>query len=187
MIKGSAIFPYVNGIWGCEFIEEPIKSELVINEQSEEKIVTKSQIKQIAYVIDNTTKTRAVFEINKGVNKYPDMDVNAKFPLNARRIPFSNMIYIADGPSDVPVFSVLKQNGGKTFAVYPVSSVQHLNQVDKLRADNRIDMYGEADYRKGTLTNLWLTEQVKIIADRIYLEKEEAIKRNLSSVPDHII
>ncbi len=61
-------------------------------------------IKDIGYVIDNTTKTRAIFEINKGVNKNPDIDVNAHMPREDRRIPFQNMIYIADGPSDVPVF-----------------------------------------------------------------------------------
>lgn len=59
----------------------------------------------IVYIIDNTTKTRAVFEINKGVNKYPDeITVNARMAPDDRRIPFDNMVYIADGPSDVPVF-----------------------------------------------------------------------------------
>ncbi len=104
-----------------------------------------------------------------------------------RRIPFKNMIYIADGPSDVPAFSILKQFGGKTFAVYPKGSAKHLKQVDRLRQDHRIDMYGEADYRKDTLTYLWLTEQVKQIADRIYMEKEKAIKNSSSTVPEHII
>lgn len=187
MIKGSAIFPFVQDVWGCEFIEEPIKSNLDIKEQSSEGFNGQSCIKQIAYAIDNTSKTRALFEINKGVNKHENIDVNAKLPSYTRRIPFSNMIYIADGPSDVPAFSILKQNGGKTFAVYPKGEAKHLNQVDKLREDNRIDMYGEADYQEGTLTYLWITEQVKKIADKIYNEKEEAIKRSSSTVPDHII
>jgi hypothetical protein len=186
MIKGSVISPFVEGIWGCEFIEEPIKSNLEIKEYSN-TLVAQSCIKQIAYAIDHTSKTRALFEINKGANKYGNIDVNAKLPPNTRRIPFSNMIYIADGPSDVPAFSIIKQNGGKTFAVYPKGEVKHLNQVDKLREDNRIDMYGEADYQEGTLTYLWITEQVKKIADKIYAEKEEAIKRSSSTVPGHII
>ena len=35
-----------------------------------------------------------------------------------RRIPIPNMIYIADGPSDVPSFSVVKNGGGRAYAVY---------------------------------------------------------------------
>lgn len=187
MIKGSIIADYVDAIWGCEFIEEPIKSNLLIKEFTAEESVEQKEIKQIGFAIDNTSKTRALFEINKGVNVHDDIDVNAKFAKETRRIPFSNMIYIADGPSDVPAFSIIKQNGGKTFAVYPKGEAKHLNQVDQLREDNRIDMYGEANYTVGTQTYLWITEHVKKIANKIYKEKEDAIKRSLSTVPDHII
>lgn len=187
MIEGSKIAPYVEGIWGCEFIEEPIQSKLKGTITKDKSKENDKVIKQIAYAIDNTSKTRALFEINKGVNLHSEIDVNARMPKEYRRIPFSNMIYIADGPSDVPIFSVLKQNGGKTFAVYPKGNVEHLNQVDQLREDNRIDMYGEADYTEGTLTYLWIIETVKKIADNIYSKKEAAIKQNSSVSPRHII
>ena len=69
-------------------------------------------------VIDNTTKTRALFEINKGTNRNSAIDVNSRIVAEDRRIPFQNMIYIADGPSDVPSFSVVKGNGGIAYGVY---------------------------------------------------------------------
>lgn len=50
------------------------------------------------------------------------------------------MIYITDGPSDVPVFSVLQQYGGKTFAIYPAGDMRAFAQVDSLWKDGRIDM-----------------------------------------------
>jgi hypothetical protein len=43
-------------------------------------------------------------------------------PDEDRRVPFQNMIYIADGPSDIPVFSLINQFGGRTFAVYQPGS-----------------------------------------------------------------
>lgn len=187
MIRGSKVAEYVDGIWGCEFIEEPIHSELKPEKSKNYNKSNTKEIKQIAYAIDNTSKTRAIFEINKGVNKHKDLDVNAKMPFDARRIPFENMIYIGDGPSDIPVFSLLKQNGGKTFAVYPKHSVDHFQQVDKLRKDDRIDMYGEADYREGTLTYMWITEHAKQIANRIYNEKETAIEEIISAAPEHLV
>lgn len=63
-----------------------------------------------------------------------------------RRVRFQNTIYIADGPSDIPAFSVINKNGGATFAIYPKGDRDALNQVEKMREDGRIDMYAEADY-----------------------------------------
>ena len=61
--------------------------------------------------VDNTMKTRFIFEINKGCNKNSSIDVNTSLNHSDRRVPISQMIYIADGPSDVPVFAVVKQMG----------------------------------------------------------------------------
>ena len=48
-----------------------------------------------------------------------EVNVNSKMTNEQRRVDFRNMIYIADGPSDVPAFSVVKGKGGVTFAIYP--------------------------------------------------------------------
>lgn len=191
MIKGSEIIDFVDGVWGCEFIETPIRSQLNASSstnflKSESAEGRKPVISQIGYAIDNTSKTRAIFEINKGANKHENIDVNSKIDLANRRVPFENMIYIADGPSDVPSFSVIKQNGGRTFAVYRKGKGKEFLQVDGLRKDNRIDMYGEADYSEGTLTHMWLLEQTNQIAKSIVAKKEEAIKKSISKPPGHI-
>jgi hypothetical protein len=96
------------------------------------------------------------------------------------------MIYIADGPSDVPVFSILKQYGGKTFAVFPKGDLKSFKQVDSLRNDGRIDMYAEANYTEGTMTYMWLIEHTKIIAESIYVKLLNQIKDNASKPPKHI-
>lgn len=173
MVRGSEINDYVDGIWGCEFVEED-------NDNG------KKVISQVLYSIDNTSKTRAIFEINKGVNCHPQINVNSKMLEEDRRVPIKNMIYIADGPSDVPVFSVVKKNGGKTFAVYRKGLEEEFSQVDRLRRDGRIDMFGEANYTKETLTYMWLKMAVKGIADRIYKDKENEIMENISEPPKHI-
>jgi hypothetical protein len=116
MIQGSAAAKCVDGVWACEFIENPLQPGFL--KQKELEITAEAEIAQIGLVIDNTTKTRALFEINKGTNKNPAIDVNANIAPEDRRIPFQNMIYIADGPSDIPSFSVVKKGGGKGYAVY---------------------------------------------------------------------
>ncbi len=145
---------YIKKIWGCEFIED-------LEEPSH-------QISEVAYSIDNTTKTRAIFEINKGVGiGLTSIDVNSSIPEDQRRVPFANMIYIADGPSDVPAFSLVKQKGGKTFAVYPEGSTRAKGLVETLRKDGRVDMYSVADYRKGSGAYMWIIKTLEEQAEKL--------------------
>lgn len=182
MIRGSLINDAVDGIWGCEFIEQPIPSALGGKAEAEQP----KEITQIGYALDNTSKTRALFEINKGSNKFKNIDVNAKMLPQDRRVPFEHMIYIADGPSDIPAFSVITGNGGKTFAIYPKGEIKAMKQVNRLLEDGRVNMFGEADYRTGTTTAMWLTEQVQRIAERIYQKKKRLIEESASEVPKHL-
>ena len=173
VIRGSALMPFVDGIWGCELIDAPDESG-------------NPAISEIVYTIDNTTKTRAIFEINKGIGKIDGIEVNSKIPRELRRVQFENMIYIADGPSDVPAFSILNYNGGSTFAVYPKGDVKAFRQVDALRRDNRVQMFGEADYETASQSWLWLTEKVRAIADSIVERKQAAIRNSAGAPPTHL-
>ena len=73
--------------------EDNMEQSLTDTKEIARKIM---DINEIAYTIDNTTKTRAIFEINKGVNKKNGEGVNAKMSDGQRRVSFKNMIYIAD-------------------------------------------------------------------------------------------
>lgn len=188
-IRGSAIAPFVDGIYGCEFIEAPAQPGFLNSLGADSNAATpaSSEISQIASALDNTSKTRYLFEINKGSNKYPDtIDVNSSIARESRRVPFENMIYIADGPSDVPAFSILNYNGGSTFAVYPKGDVKSFRQVDALRRDNRVQMFGEADYETASQSWLWLTEKVRAIADSIVERKQAAIRNSAGAPPTHL-
>ena len=195
-IRGSAIAPFVDGIFGCEFIESPAQpgflesfgaGSLSGDVQSADANSAVSEISQVASALDNTSKTRYLFEINKGSNKYPEtIDVNSSIARESRRVPFENMVYIADGPSDVPAFSILNYNGGSTFAVYPKGDVKAFRQVDALRRDNRVQMFGEADYETASQSWLWLTEKVRAIADSIVERKQAAIRNSAGAPPTHL-
>lgn len=148
----------------------------------EEEIV----IQDIGYVIDNTTKTRAIFEINKGVNKLEGIDVNSYIPRSERRIPFQNMIYIADGPSDVPVFSLINQNGGRTYGVYARGAREEFAQVNKLQQQRRIHAFGEANYEPNTQTYMWIMNAVQEIADTIVRNTEFVLSSRAGESPRHL-
>jgi len=68
-----------------------------------------------------TEKTKFLYAINKGIReadlrRHP-YRVNDAVPGRRRRIPFGNMIYIGDGPSDVPCFSAVRSNGGHCIGI----------------------------------------------------------------------
>lgn len=181
MIAGSAISEYLSGIWACEFIEEAAPPGFEPGDTAKE-----GPIAQIAGFLDNTTKTRAIFEINKGVNKHIDVSVNDVIPEDDRRVPVRNMIYIADGPSDVPSFSVVRKHGGIAFAVYNPASAESLAQVEHLRQSGRVDHFGEADYSELSGTSKWLQLKVQQIAQRIVEEKERSWEARRSAGPRHL-
>lgn len=184
MIRGSAIAGHIDGVWGCEFIENPLRPGFL--KQKEFGLEAAAEIAQIGLMIDNTTKTRAIFEINKGTNKNPAIDVNAKVAPEDRRIPVQNMIYIADGPSDVPSFSVVKGGGGKTYAVYNPSNRAEFEQNDRLRQNSRIDHYGPADYTEGSPTANWLHLQIDKMCERIVADREAALAARVARPPRHL-
>ena len=103
-----------------------------------------------------------------------------------KRVHFENMIYIADGPSDIPAFSVVKQNKGSTFAIYPKGNYKAFSQVEQLRKDGRIDMYAEADYSRNTTAYMWIKTKILERAERIYENHKSALARSISPVPKHI-
>ena len=105
LIEGSSVSAHVQKIWANEFVDQPPGPGY--DPATHEFEANDGVIAQVGYMIDNTSKTRAIFEINKG----PDVEVNARMAEEERKVPIKNMIYIADGPSDVPVFSVVGVNG----------------------------------------------------------------------------
>lgn len=187
MILGSRIEPYLDEVWACEFVEG-VPEPGFLEDERQRSFISKSgpEITDVAYAIDNTTKTRAVFEINKGTNKNPEIHVNSAIAEELRRIPFQNMIYVADGPSDVPVFSVVNRSGGKTFAVYKAGSEPEFEQVNELQRQGRIHACGEADYSERSHTSMWLRTAVRQIADSIVERHRRAVADRTGKAPTHI-
>lgn len=205
MILGSKVAKYMDEVWGCEFIERPagagyvpLQREMTLIAGAEAGGAKKTPkrrkaavgppvIKQLGYVLDNTTKTRAVFEINKGTNKDASIGVNASIREEDRRVPFQNMIYVADGPSDIPVFSIINRFAGKTYAVYPAGSEAHFAKVYDLKEQERVQGFGEANYEPGSQTYMWITHSAKEIARRIVEDRRLALRERVAAPPGHII
>ena len=70
--------------------------------------------------VNFTNKTQFVYRINKGVlDVSDDKTLNDSMPDDSKRVPFTNMIYVGDGLSDVPCMKMMRAYGGQAIAVYP--------------------------------------------------------------------
>jgi hypothetical protein len=132
-------------------------------------------------VISFTEKTRYLFQINKGVTgpasrEKPD-EVNQEMAIDSRPVPFSHMIYIGDGLTDIPCFSLVEGGGregrgGRTFGIiHP----EHPNQTRRkkiawnLMSTRRTHGLYSPDYRTGSDLRYMLELAIENICDDVVL------------------
>jgi 2-hydroxy-3-keto-5-methylthiopentenyl-1-phosphate phosphatase len=100
------------------------------------------------FCMDETVKTRSLFEISKGSFDDPEKEVNTRLEPHDRRVSFENVIYVGDGPTDIPAMSLVRDKGGLGVAVYdPSKEKKDVNRrLKQLRMDQRADLVTPADF-----------------------------------------
>ncbi len=129
IIEGTSVSRCFKSIFACEFLYD----------ENGNAVWPKTDV-------NYTNKTQFVYRINKGVlDVANDVDLNRSMPDDSKRVPFTNMIYIGDGLSDVPCMKMMKAYGGYSIAVY-----RDRKKVEELLARDRVDFIYPADYSEGS-------------------------------------
>ena len=112
----------------------------------------KQEIEFPKQIISFTDKTRYLFYIQKGL--LGDEFLNKPFEVNTLvkdvYIPFNQFIYVGDGYTDVPCFSLISKAGGKTFAVYDNEKPDSQKRAWGFLNDKRVSQIFEPNYEIGS-------------------------------------
>ena len=101
-----------------------------------------------AEAVNFTTKTQYLFRINKDAVGPDQRDVvNLHIPQEDRPFPFENMVYLGDGETDIPCFSLVEQKGGLSVAIHAPG---RRTEAERYLAEGRVHAVAEADYRENT-------------------------------------
>lgn len=99
------------------------------------------------YSVDYTAKTQFLFKISKGITSLSDAkQVNSSVAEDKKRIPFSNMIYLGDGDTDVPCMKIVNMFGGHSLAVYDPANEKKKSVALKLKRQGRVKFAVPAIY-----------------------------------------
>lgn len=106
-----------------------------------------------AVAINYTGKTQFLFRINKGIdNSWDDEPVNRWVPPSERPVPFSRIIFLGDGDTDIPAMKMVRHQGGHSVAVFDPerwAKRELQNKVYNLIAEDRAHFVVPADYTEG--------------------------------------
>ena len=130
ILEGCSIAKHFKHMFGCEFYFDPVTKEPVWPKLA----------------INYTMKTQFIYRIRKGsFDLTDDTTINTK--VENIRIPYTNMIYLGDGMTDIPCMQLVQNNSGHSIAIYSDKDEKALR---KLLAEKRTNVCVKADYSKGS-------------------------------------
>ena len=97
-----------------------------------------------------------------------DTGINNYVPEERRPVPFSRIIFIGDGSTDIPCFSIVRRQGGFAIAVFAADALADSHdQITRLINDKRIDGVGGGDFRSGRTLDRLLARIIDEIAQEL--------------------
>ena len=151
---GVIIEHYINSSGLTEIIEgSPIAKEFKHIFAGSFIYDEKGEAEWPGIAVDYTAKTQYLFKIQKGIFSSRDAKrVNESWADDAKRLPFTNMIYFGDGDTDVPSMKLVKLSGGHAIAVFDPSNPKKKETARKLLRQDRVNFITPATYTQDSRT-----------------------------------
>ncbi|KAI9132273.1 HAD family hydrolase [Acaryochloris sp. CCMEE 5410] len=153
--RHSAIAPYFKAMWGCEFHYSDI-----------------GEVQCLKCSVTHAEKTRYLNYLSKGIENHTQDDllfVYQDVPEEKLHVPFSQVIYVGDGTSDLPCFELLNRTGGIAIGVFAKGTAADWSQEYQVSRSQRVTNLALADYSEGAELMQSLTLAVESISKKVAL------------------
>jgi hypothetical protein len=154
LVAATSIGPMLTQLWGCELHYSDDGDALFPRN-----------------LVSFTDKTRYLFQIHKGlIASRAELDpfaVNTRVPAEQIRVPFSNMIYVGDGFTDVPCFSLVAGRGGIPLTVVDPNRRERWGKAWGFIEEGRSMNVCPTDFSPGCSTEMILSMALQSMCDRI--------------------
>lgn len=131
----------------------------------------------IKKIVSFTDKTRYVFQIHKGLVGAKAFGkpfaVNQKLNDKQVHIPFEQMIFVGDGYTDIPCFSLVKKNNGLAIAVYDPNRQDKWDAAYQFVRESRVNQLLSANYQTHSDLSNFLAMAVRKMAIDIHLRQSQ--------------
>jgi phosphoserine phosphatase len=126
-------------------------------------------------IVSFTDKTRYIFHVSKGIfgRKFlgTPFEVNRKIPPQELRVPLDQIVFVGDGYTDIPCFSLVRKHGGVAIGVYDQAHREKWGRAWGFIEDGRVSNLVPADYGSKSALSNSLTMAVESIANKITLRR----------------
>ena len=148
ILEGTPVAPYFKRIFGSAFLYD-----------------ANGHACWPAISLDYTGKTQFLYRISKGCTEEHDsLGVNAQMHASERPIPFTGIIFLGDGYTDIPAMALTREKGGHSFAVYDPEAKKREELARELAEQGRVHAALPADYREGSALDAALKAVIGSVA-----------------------
>ncbi|WP_017314151.1 HAD family hydrolase [Mastigocladopsis repens] len=155
--RHNCIAPNFKAMWGCEF-----------------HYGKDGGIEFLKKIVTHTEKTPYLFQLAKGIEHHKDdaqTFVYRDVPQEELHVPLTQVIYVGDGASDIPCFSLLNQEQGVAIGVYKDRTPQDWGRELSITQSQRVVNLAPADYSENSELMQSLTLAVESICKQISLHQ----------------
>lgn len=153
--RNTSLAPYFKAMWGCEF------------HYGED-----GGIEFLKRLVSHTEKTRYLYQLAKGIDSQSEDGksfIYGDIPQEKLHVPLTQVIYVGDGASDIPCFSIMNQERGVAIGVYKERTAEEWSNEAEISKSQRVVNLAPAEYSEDSELMRSLTLAVESMCKQIAL------------------